>query len=134
MSKVYYVKFKDELIGIINYPECTFIKAKTWDKTLPYSLAHYGTPKDYKPSKEEVMHFLKDRVIDENNDSITEVMESIGYPFYDLEVLLDCTCGMKTEDFYWTLPEDRKDWKYEDKHIRVHPELYIYSADTKEES
>ncbi|MFQ9249490.1 MAG: hypothetical protein ACLR3R_19790 [Clostridium paraputrificum] len=121
MSKVYYLKWYDDVVGVILYPECIFKLDKSFNKQFPISL-FAGNPT---PDSKEVLRFLKGQVIQENNQGINIVMGDLKYPVYDLSVLLDATCGMTLDNAFWLLPKEKLHWDFNTYHIKANPSAWI---------
>lgn len=131
MSKIYYLKQCDELIGTITYPDCDFKKYKNYNGKLPIGLRYINSPDDYIPTKEHVLDFLKSRVVQEDNQGIDIIMKELKCPMYNLEVLLDNTFGMTTDDYLWLLPKDKLHWDFKTYHLRSNPKLWQSWVDDK---
>lgn len=125
MSKIYYLRYLNDTLGSIEYPSCRFTKNPKYTKPMPITFLG-GTSN---PNPSEVEDFLKGLVIQEDNDGIDLVMKNLGYPMYDLEVLLDETCGMQPDSGYWVVTEDKLDWKYETHHVQTNPSLWMDTLD-----
>lgn len=122
MSKIYYLKYYDDLIGTITYPDCIFKLDNSYkEKDIPAYLFHGSKT----PTKEEVLDFLKLKVVQEDNQGIDVIMHELGYPIYDIEVLLDATYGMQLDDPLWLLPEDKLYWDYKNYHIQANPARWM---------
>lgn len=121
MSKVYYLKWYDDIVGVIVYPECIFKLDVNFNKQFPSSL-FAGNPS---PDSKEVLRFLKGQVIQENNQGIGVVMKELNYPIYDLEVLIDATCGITLDNAFWLLPKEKLHWYFNTYHIKANPSVWI---------
>lgn len=128
MSKVYYLKWYDDLVGTIIYPECEFIRDANYKKDLPNQL-RFKSKDGFTIDKYDVLDFLKSRVVQEDNQGIDIIMEELRYPVYDLEILLDNTFGMTTDDCLWLLPKDKLHWDFKTYHIKSNPKLWVYWVD-----
>lgn len=148
MEKIYYLKFKDELVGKIYYPSCKFEKDPTWNEALPSILAPSKSNSDYQPSDKEVLLFLEDRIrslfkykflnklsgqdklkILEsrwNNQSINNVIENYGTT---LESLLDSSLGMGIKDYYWLLTENKLHLDFESYHPRAEFDIGVANGE-----
>lgn len=124
MSKIYYLKNYNDIIGTIKYPECEF--EPIGNPSMPFWL--FGGKLN--PSKDEVLNFLKRQVVEEHNQGIEIIMKSFGCVSYSLEVLLDATLGITNDNTCWLLPEDKLHWDYETYHVKSNPEMWISKFDT----
>lgn len=118
MRRLYYLKRKNDIFGIVDLGTLTFVKHPDWKKPLPLGFAPYGVDNNWRPSKQRLISFLKDRVIDENNQSLDEVLKEFNLPVYNLEVLINNTLGMKYEDFFWVVEKKYKDLDFDKFHVR----------------
>lgn len=125
MSKVYYLKWYDEIVGVIIYPECIFKLDKDFNGPFPTSLFAGNST----PDSKEVLRFLKGQVIQENNQGINSVMKELGSPIYDLEVLLDATCGITLDNAFWLLPKEKLHWDFKTYHVKANPSAWISTID-----
>lgn len=125
MSKIYYLKNCNDVIGTITYPECEF--TPTGNPNIPFWLFNGKT----NPSKDEVLYFLKHQVVEEHNQGIRTIMKSFGCVAYSLEVLLDATLGITNDNTLWLVDEDKLHWDYETYHVKCNSEMWISKIDTK---
>lgn len=85
-------------------------------KFLPPILYDYTDLKlDYKPSHQNVLWWIEDRVMPQNRDGVDFLLDKIGLSFYDAWNICKKNMGMSMEDYWWL----RKDNEiYEEVHIR----------------
>ncbi|NFG63038.1 hypothetical protein [Clostridium sp. CMCC3677] len=68
----------------------------------------------YKPSHDDIVFWLEDRVVPKERANIDEILEVMGLIDYDFWELCRRTRAMCMEDYFWL----SKGEKYEDVHIR----------------
>lgn len=124
MSKIYYLKNRNDLLGTIKYPECEF--TPIGNPSIPFGL-FCGK---LNPSKDEVLNFLKHQVVEEHNQGIEIIMKSLGCVAYSLEVLLDATLGITNDNTFWLVPEDKLHWDYETFHTKSNSQMWTATLDT----
>lgn len=84
-------------------------------KYLPlgmYSYVNWNI--DYKPTHDDIVFWLKDRVVPEERANIDEILKAMGLIDYDFWELCRRTRAMCMEDYFWL----SKGEKYEEVHIR----------------
>lgn len=118
MSEIYYVKYKDDLVGVLEFPSLKFTKNMDFNGPLPLFLFPYGSTIEYNPTKSDIREFLTDRVVQSDNQGIDQILEDIGLSCYNVMGIIDETCGMVHEDFYWLLKENTKHYRFKTHHQR----------------
>lgn len=69
---------------------------------------------DYKPTNEDIVFWLEDRVVPKERANINDILKAMGLIDYDFWELCRRTRAMCMEDYFWL----SKGEKYEDVHIR----------------
>lgn len=69
---------------------------------------------EYKPTHEDIVFWLSDRVVPKERQNIDEILRAMGLNDYDMWELCRRTRAMCMEDYFWL----SKGEKYEDVHIR----------------
>lgn len=69
---------------------------------------------EYKPTHEDIVFWLSDRVVPKERQNIDEILKAMGLNDYDMWELCRRTRVMCMEDYFWL----SKGEKYEDVHIR----------------
>ena len=121
MLDQYILKYKDVLVGDFiydtNHKKFTFIK---YDeivdrKYLPLGMYSYENWNiNYKPSHEDIVFWLEDRVVPKERANIDEILKVMGLIDYDFWELCRRTRAMCMEDYFWLSKGER----YEEVHIR----------------
>lgn len=117
----YILMHKDVKVGELSYDTST--KKFTFNKYdsikevkhLPlgmYSLKNWKL--DYKPSHDDIVFWLEDRVVPKERANINEILNVMGLVDYDFWELCRRTRAMCMEDYFWL----SKGEKFEDVHIR----------------
>lgn len=121
MIDKYILMFKDVPVGDLIYDTNTkkfsFVKYdKIKDrKYLPLGMYSYKNWNiDYKPSHDDIIFWLEDRVVPKERANIDEILKVMGLIDYDFWELCRRTRAMCMEDYFWL----SKGEKYEDVHIR----------------
>lgn len=84
-------------------------------KYLPLGMYSYKNWNiDYKPSHNDIVFWLEDRVVPKERANIDEILKVMGLIDYDFWELCRRTRAMCMEDYFWL----SKGEKYEDVHIR----------------
>lgn len=121
MLDKYILKYKDVSVGNLIYD--TNIKKFTFTKYdeivdrqyLPLGMYSYENWNiDYKPSHEDIVFWLEDRVVPKERANIDEILKVMGLIDYDFWELCRRTRAMCMEDYFWLSKGER----YEDVHIR----------------
>lgn len=126
MSKIYYLKHFDDILGTIDRD--TFVFTPNTDPSIKFPLSFFGG--DRNPSPQRVKMFLSDLVASEHNQGIELIMNDLHYPIYNLWVLLDATCGIGLDSAYWIVPKEKLHWKYSTHHVKSNPNLWITVVDS----
>lgn len=113
----YKLKNKDRVLGILDLDNYTF-EADTDINYLPYPLYPAGTTKEYTPTKEDVIAFCKSRVIQEDNEGLSYVLEDLGWNSFAPIKLCQITKCMKLDDFIWITPINDMKSSFENDHMR----------------
>lgn len=121
MIDKYILMFKDvpvgDLIYDINTKKFNFIKYDeiTDRKYLPLGMYSYKNWNvEYKPSHDDIVFWLEDRVVPKERANIDEILKVMGLIDYDFWELCRRTRAMCMEDYFWL----SKGEKYEEVHIR----------------
>lgn len=117
----YMLMFKDVPVGDLSYDTNTrkfnFVK---YDeiidrKYLPLGMYSYKNWNiDYKPSHDDIVFWLEDRVVPKERQNIDEILKVMGLIDYDFWELCRRTRAMCMEDYFWL----SKGEMYEEVHIR----------------
>lgn len=84
-------------------------------KFLPLGMYSYENWNvDYKPSHDDIVFWLEDRVVPKERANIDEILKAMGLIDYDFWELCRRTRAMCLEDYFWL----SKGEKYEEVHIR----------------
>lgn len=121
MIDKYILKYKDVSVGDFIYDtndkKFTFTK---YDeiidrKYLPLGMYSYENWSiNHKPSHEDIVFWLEDRVVPKERANIDEILKVMGLIDYDFWELCRRTRAMCMEDYFWLSKGER----YEDVHIR----------------
>lgn len=106
-----------DLIYDTNTKEFSFVKYDeiTERKYLPLGMYSYKNWNiDYKPSHDDIVFWLEDRVVPKERANIDEILKVMGLIDYDFWELCRRTRAMCMEDYFWL----SKGEKYEGVHIR----------------
>lgn len=106
-----------DLIYDTNTKEFSFIKYDeiTDRKYLPLGMYSYKNWNvDYKPSHDDIVFWLEDRVVPKERANIDEILKVMGLIDYDFWQLCRKTRAMCLEDYFWL----SKGEKYEEVHLR----------------
>lgn len=121
MLDEYVLKYKDVSVGDFiydtNYKKFTFTKYEEIvdRKYLPLGMYSYENWNiTYKPSHEDIVFWLEDRVVPKERANIDEILKVMGLIDYDFWELCRRTRAMCMEDYFWLSKGER----YEDVHIR----------------
>ena len=121
MIDKYVLKYKDVSVGDFiydtNHKKFTFTKyGEIIDrKYLPLGMYSYENWNiNYKPSHEDIVFWLEDRVVPKERANIDEILKVMGLLDYDFWELCRRTRAMCMEDYFWLSKGER----YEDVHIR----------------
>lgn len=125
MSKIYYLKHFDDVLGTVDRD--TFVFTPNEEYTKPFPLSFFGGSRN--PSPQGVKMFLSDLVVSKDNQAIDLIMDELHYPMYNLWVLLDATCGIGLDSAYWIVPKEKLHWKYSTHHVKSNPNLWITVVD-----
>ncbi len=121
MLDKYILKYKDVSVGNLIYD--TNIKKFTFTKYdeildrqyLPLGMYSYENWNiNYKPSHEDIVFWLEDRVVPKERANIDEILKVMGLIDYDFWELCRRTRAMCMEDYFWL----SKGEIYEEVHIR----------------
>ncbi|WP_459481056.1 hypothetical protein [Clostridium saccharoperbutylacetonicum] len=121
MLDKYVLKYKDISVGDLIYD--TNIKKFTFTKYeeivnrqyLPLGMYSYENWNiNYKPSHEDIVFWLEDRVVPKERANIDEILKVMGLIDYDFWELCRRTRAMCMEDYFWLSKGER----YEEVHIR----------------
>lgn len=121
MLDQYILKYKDVSVGNLIYD--TNIKKFTFTKYdeivdrqyLPLGMYSYENWNiNYKPSHEDIVFWLEDRVVPKERVNIDEILKVMGLIDYDFWELCRRTRAMCMEDYFWL----SKGEIYEEVHIR----------------
>ena len=126
MSKTYYLKYFDDVLGEVDRDTFVFTPNSKLDKDFP--LSFFGGCKT--PEPESIKMFLSDLVASKYNQGIDLIMADLNYPIYDLWVLLDATCGIGLDSAYWIVPKEKLHWKFKTHHVKSNPNLWIAVVDS----
>lgn len=126
MSKIYYLKYFDDVLGTIEKDTFKFIPNS--DTNIKFPLSFFGGSKN--PSQQSIKMFLSDLVASRYNQGIDLIMDDLKYPIYDLWVLIDATCGISLDSSYWVVPEEKLHWKFNTHHVKSNPNLWMSVVDT----
>lgn len=69
---------------------------------------------DYKPTHDDIVFWLEDRVVPKERANIDEILNAMGLIYYDFWELCRRTRAMCLEDYFWL----SKGEKYKDVHLR----------------
>lgn len=87
----------------------------TYREYIPLGMYSYiNWNLDYKPTPEDIIFWLKDRVVPKDRANIDEILKAIGIIDYDFWELCRRTRAMCMEDYFWL----SKGEVYEEVHIR----------------
>lgn len=125
MSKTYYLKYFDDVLGEVDRDTFIFTPNEDFKKDFP--LSFFGGCKN--PSPELIKMFLSNLVASKHNQGIDLIMADLRYPVYDLWVLLDATCGIGLSSSYWIVPKEKLHWKFNTHHVKCNPNLWITVID-----
>ncbi len=121
MIDKYILMFKDVPVGDLTYDtnakKFNFTKYDeiTDRKYLPLGMYSYKNWNvEYKPSHDDIIFWLEDRVVPKERANIDEILNVMGLIDYDFWELCRRTRAMCMEDYFWL----SKGEKYEDVHIR----------------
>lgn len=106
-----------DLIYDTNTKEFSFVKYGeiTERKYLPLGMYSYKNWNIYyKPSHDDIVFWLEDRVVPKERANIDEILKVMGLIDYDFWELCRRTRAMCMEDYFWL----SKGEKYENVHIR----------------
>jgi hypothetical protein len=106
-----------DLIYDTNTKKFSFLKYDeiTDRKYLPLGMYSYKNWNVYyKPSHDDIVFWLEDRVVPKERANIDEILKVMGLIDYDFWELCRRTRAMCMEDYFWL----SKGEKYEDVHIR----------------
>jgi hypothetical protein len=106
-----------DLIYDTNTREFSFMKYDeiTERKYLPLGMYSYKNWNvDYKPSHDDIVFWLEDRVVPKERANIDEILKVMGLIDYDFWQLCRKTRAMCLEDYFWL----SKGEKYEEVHLR----------------
>lgn len=121
MIDQYVLMHKDVPVGDLRYNTSTkkftfnkydYIKDKYHLPLGMYSLKDWNI--DYKPTHEDIVFWLEDRVVPKERANIDEILKVMGLIDYDFWEICRRTRAMYMEDYFWL----SKGEKYEDVHIR----------------
>lgn len=121
MLDKYVLKYKDISVGDLIYD--TNIKKFTFTRYeeivnrqyLPLGMYSYENWNiNYKPSHEDIVFWLEDRVVPKERANIDEILKVMGLIDYDFWELCRRTRAMCMEDYFWLSKGER----YEEVHIR----------------
>ena len=116
MLNLYTVKYKNFDIGIINMNTYRFyLNIHCNPKFIPRELLN--------PTKENVINFLKSRVVQEDNQGLGLILEDLGIQNYNIKQLIDKTKGMDLNDCIWITNNPKEN--YYKVHIRENHEKYF---------
>lgn len=124
MSKVYYLKMCDDVVGTISYPEFKFIKDASYNKDLPRWLFRGK----HNPSRKDVIGFLVQHLY-EIGDRSWDIERREKIPLDNLWSIYEATLGMSTLDNIWLVPKEKLHWRYKTHHIRCNPKLWMNYMD-----
>lgn len=121
MIDKYILMCKDVAVGDLIYDTSTkSFTFKKYDeiiarKYLPLGMYSYSNWNiDYTPNNDDIVFWIKERVVPEERQNINEVLEAIGLVDYDFWEICRRTRGMCMEDYFWL----SKGEKYEDVNMR----------------
>lgn len=121
MLDKYVLKYKGISVGDLIYD--TNIKKFTFTRYeeivnrqyLPLGMYSYENWNiNYKPSHEDIVFWLEDRVVPKERANIDEILKVMGLIDYDFWELCRRTRAMCMEDYFWLSKGER----YEEVHIR----------------
>lgn len=121
MLDKYVLMHKDIPVGDLTYDtskkkfifqKYDWIKDKNHLPLEMYSFKNWNI--DYKPTHQDIVFCLEDRVVPKERANIDEILKVMGLIDYDFLELCRRTRAMCMEDYFWL----SKGEKYEDVHIR----------------
>ncbi|CEH33405.1 hypothetical protein [Romboutsia lituseburensis] len=85
-------------------------------KYLPPILYDYtNLSLDYKPTHENILWWIEDRIMPPERDAIDHILDKMGLSIYNPWTILKENKGMTLEDYWWIRKDNEK---YEQCHIR----------------
>lgn len=121
MIDKYILMFKDVPVGDFTYDtNAKKFSFQKYDeivdrKYLPLGMYSYKNWNvEYKPSHDDIVFWLEDRVVPKERANIDEILKVMGLIDYDFWELCRRTRAMCMEDYFWL----SKGEKYEQVHIR----------------
>lgn len=120
MSNIYTVKYKNFVVGTIDFDSYEFKPNGDCNSKL--------VPRELKnPTKDNVIAFLKSRVVQEDNQGLPSILHDLGLETYDVKKLIDCTKGMDLNDCIWVVKDPNED--YYKIHVRENYTQYFRNVD-----
>lgn len=122
MLENYTLMYKNIEVGNISYnqdkDEFSFkLNEEIKDtKYLPPILYDYtNLSLDYKPTHENILWWIEDRIMPPERDAIDHILDKMGLSIYNPWTILKENKGMTLEDYWWIRKDNEK---YEQCHIR----------------
>lgn len=122
MLENYTLMYKNIEVGNISYnqdkDEFSFkLNEEIKDtKYLPPILYDYtNLSLDYKPTHENILWWIEDRIMPPERDAIDHILDKMGLSIYNPWTILKENKGMSLEDYWWIRKDNEK---YEQCHIR----------------
>lgn len=116
MSNLYTVKYKNFIIGTIDLASHkVYLNKDCNPKFIPRELLN--------PSRENVISFLKSRIVQEDNQGLNLILEDLGLEIYNIKQLIDKTKGMDLNDCIWITKDPNED--YYEVHLRENYDKYF---------
>ncbi|WP_270942797.1 hypothetical protein [Romboutsia lituseburensis] len=122
MLENYTLMYKNIEVGNISYnqdkDEFSFkLNEEIKDtKYLPPILYDYtNLSLDYKPTHENILLWIEDRIMPPERDAIDHILDKMGLSIYNPWTILKENKGMTLEDYWWIRKDNEK---YEQCHIR----------------
>lgn len=122
MLENYTLMYKNIEVGNISYnqdkDEFSFkLNEEIKDtKYLPPILYDYtNLSLDYKPTHENILWWIEDRIMPPERDAIDHILDKMGLSIYNPWTIVKENKGMTLEDYWWIRKDNEK---YEQCHIR----------------
>lgn len=122
MLENYTLMYKNIEVGNISYnqdkDEFSFkLNEEIKDtKYLPPILYDYtNLSLDYKPTHENILLWIEDRIMPPERDAIDHILDKMGLSIYNPWTIVKENKGMTLEDYWWIRKDNEK---YEQCHIR----------------